>query len=78
MRALLLALFALCTAFPAAAKPYIRGPAYTPPPASAQAPGNQPPVQAPSWAQLSPKQQADLDWLARDWDHMESENSSGG
>ena len=28
-------------------------------------------VAAPSWGQLSPKQQADLAWLERDWDGME-------
>ena len=28
------------------------------------------PVVAPAWSQLTPKQQADLDWLERDWDQM--------
>ena len=31
------------------------------------------PVTAPSWGQLSPRQQADLSWLERDWDGMPAE-----
>ena len=66
MRALPLALLLSCLAATAAAKPILPGPIESPPR------GHSPrgPATAPSWAQLTPKQQADLAWLERDWDNM--------
>jgi len=54
MRALLLALLLLFAAPVVQARPAMPGPI----------------AAAPTWGQLSPKQQADLAWLERDWDRM--------